>query len=112
MYNHGRTPAYAKATAGRRTTLTNVRADLEMRKRRCACGEAVRLPEAEGRAPKGEAARRVSVLVCGLTKGLQRTGVEEEGLESHERDAVSVGPWLFVGVSSHDDLPEVVADMA
>ena len=43
---------------------------------------------------------------------LQRAGVEEEGLESHERDAVSVGPWLFVGVAGHDDLPEVVADMA
>ena len=33
MYNHGRTPAYAKATAGRRTAVTNVRAGLERRKR-------------------------------------------------------------------------------
>ena len=33
MCNHGRTPAYAKATAGRRTAVTNVRAGLERRKR-------------------------------------------------------------------------------
>ena len=57
--NHGRTPAYAKATVGRRTPLANVRVLLDKGERRCACGEAVRLPEAEGRAAKRsqEAAR-------------------------------------------------------
>ena len=44
--NHGRTPAYAKATAGRRTTLTNVRAGKEISK-------------------FAERKRGVSVLVCG-----------------------------------------------
>ena len=65
--NHGRTPAYAKATAGRRTGLTNVRVLLDKGERRSTCGEAVRLPEAEGRAAKRsqEAARSLSVLVCG-----------------------------------------------
>ena len=67
--NHGRTPAYAKATAGRRTGLTNVRVLLDKGERRCACGEAVRLPDERSEelceAKSQEAARRASVLVCG-----------------------------------------------
>ena len=83
--NHGRTPAYAKATAGRRTTLTNVRVLLDKGERRCTCGEAVRLPEAEGRAAKRsqEAARGVFVLVCGFYERLASVPMCVAGADEH-----------------------------
>ena len=71
------------------TTFRRVRANLPAHgrkaERRCTCGEAVRLPEAEGRAAKRsqEAARGVSVLVggsninheCSRTRGSEKIAV-------------------------------------
>ena len=89
--------------------------DSEWCKRRCACGEAVRLPDERSEelceARSQEAARRVSVLVCGLSDGFERLGIEEERHDAHEGDAVAVGPGLFVWIAGHNDLPEVVADV-
>lgn len=60
MYNHGRT----------RTGLTNVRPNFERRKRRCTCGEAVRLPEGDKRL---RAARPSWSVVCSDKKGKEKT---------------------------------------
>ena len=71
------------------TTFSGVRANSPAHgrnaERRCTCGEAVRLPQAEGRAAKRsqEAARGVSVLVsgsninheCSRTRGLEKIAV-------------------------------------
>lgn len=101
--NHGRT----------RTVLTNVRFLLDKGERRCTCGEAVRLPEAEGRAAKRsqEAARGVSALVGGLSKSFQGMRIEEKGHNAHEGDAMVVKPRLLVGVSGDYDFAEVVFDV-
>ena len=50
-----------------------------------------------------------------LGRGLQRfqrVGVEEKRHDAHEGDAISVGPGLFIRIAGHDDLSEVVADVA
>ena len=66
-----------------RTTFRRVRANSPAHRRyaerRCTCGEAVRLPEAEGRAAKRsqEAARGVSVLVSGSEQVGMGAGVGE-----------------------------------
>ena len=90
--------------------------DLEWLKRRCACGEAVRLPDERREelceAKSQEAARRASVLVCGSLQRFQRMGIEEKRHDAHECDAVLVHPRLFVGVAGHDDLAEGVAGMS
>ncbi len=95
--NHGRTPAYAKATAGRRTTLANVCVGMEVSEnaeRRCTCGEAVRLPEAEGRAAKRsqEAARSLSVLVCGSYERLASVPMSVAAVDKHA--AVTNGKYV------------------
>ena len=56
--------------------------------------------------------RGASVSVCGSLKRFQRLRVEEKGHDAHEGDAVSVGPGLFIRIAGHDDLPEVVSDVA
>ena len=71
------------------TVLTNVRPDLDERKRKC----------------------RASVLVRGSSQRFQRLGIEEKGHDADEADAVAVGPGLFVWIAGHNDLPEVVADV-
>ena len=48
----------------------------------------------------------------GRSERFQRGGVEEKRHDADEGDAVTVGPGFFVGVAGHDDLPEVVADVA
>ena len=58
--NHGRT----------RTVLTNVRFLLDKGECRCTCGEAVRLPEAEGQTAKRY--RSVLIIGCGMRRRICR----------------------------------------
>ena len=87
-----------------RTTFANAHFDSGFAGRRCACGEAVRLPEAEGRAEKRsqEAARGASVLVCGSLQRFERAGVEERVEKADVTDAaVVVGSGLERVVRYH-----------
>ena len=51
------------------------------------------------------------MLLCGLLQSFQRVGIDEKRHDAYEGDAVAVGPGLFVWISGHNDLPEVVADV-
>lgn len=102
VINHGHT----------RTGFANARLVMDWRKRRCACGEAVRLPDKRREelceAKSQEAARRASALVCGSSQRFQRLGVEEEFDNIHPLYAVMVE--RRVVVEREQELGVVVAN--